>query len=235
MGLGINFHKSKFMGINVVSNFLEVAAFYLSFKLEESSFTFLGIPIGINPRKESSCTSLIIKMINPLAIWKNLFHNLGGRITLLKSILTSLNIFTLSFYNIPDKVVKEVTKIQSNFLWVGVGYKRKIHWVRWSIVTLPYIKGDLSIKDIVDFNLALLNKWRWKIVQGYKSLWSDVLKARYGDLSMHIFYGGDASKYSSSSFWWRDVLKVGNTSFLYKDPIVSNCRFSIENGFNTPV
>src|SRR4051812_45561070 len=109
----------------------------------------------------------------------------------------------------PDKVVKEFTRIQSMFLWGGVEDKRKIHWVSWKVVTLPYLKGGLAIRDIADFNLALLNKWRWRILQGHISLWLDVLKARYGDLSMIIFRGGDSYKCSSSSFWGRDILKVG--------------------------
>ncbi|XP_058727043.1 uncharacterized protein LOC131598463 [Vicia villosa] len=122
-GLGINFHKRKSIGINVPTKFLKAATFYLSCKLEESSFTFLGISIGINPRKESSWYPLLNKMRNRLTGWKNHFLNHGGRITLLKSILTSLNIFTLSFYKISDKVVKEVNKIQSNFF--GEKWKTK--------------------------------------------------------------------------------------------------------------
>ncbi|CAI8603269.1 unnamed protein product [Vicia faba] len=45
-------------------------------KVEESNFTFLGIPIGINPRKASSWLPLMTKMRNRLAGWKNRFLNL---------------------------------------------------------------------------------------------------------------------------------------------------------------
>ncbi|XP_058741092.1 uncharacterized protein LOC131613439 [Vicia villosa] len=110
-GLGINFHKSKLIGVNVSPYFLEVVAFYLSCKNEESNFTFLRISIGFNPRKESSWFPLLNKMRKRLVGWKNRFLNLGGRITLLKYILSSLTVFTLSFYKMPVKVVKEFTKI----------------------------------------------------------------------------------------------------------------------------
>ncbi|XP_058751966.1 uncharacterized mitochondrial protein AtMg01250-like [Vicia villosa] len=53
-GLGINYHKSKLIGINSNPHFLEVVSLFLSCRLEESSFHFLGIPIGFNPRKEAS-------------------------------------------------------------------------------------------------------------------------------------------------------------------------------------
>ncbi|XP_058774268.1 uncharacterized mitochondrial protein AtMg01250-like [Vicia villosa] len=53
-GLGINFHQSKLIGINVSPLFLEAATFYLSCKVKNSNFLFLGIPIGSNPQKEAT-------------------------------------------------------------------------------------------------------------------------------------------------------------------------------------
>src|SRR4051812_9807983 len=96
--------------------------------------------------------------------WKNRFLSLGGRITLLKSILGSLAIFSMSFYKMPKKVAKEITRMQSIFLWGGVveENKKRIHWVSWKKVCLPIENGGLAIKNILDFNLALLNKWRWR-------------------------------------------------------------------------
>lgn len=120
----------------------------------------------------------------------------------------------------------------------GMEEKRNIHWVSWKVVMLPYLKGGLAIKDISDFNLALLNKWRWRMVQGHKSLWLDVLKVWYGDVCMHVFCGGVSNKpsssSSSSSFWVRDILKVGVFLPSSIDPLVSNFRFKVENDFNTP-
>ncbi|XP_058763698.1 uncharacterized protein LOC131637124 [Vicia villosa] len=203
-GLGINFHKSKLIGVNTSQHFLEAASLYLSCKMESNNFEFLGIPIGFNPRKESTWQPLLEKMRRRLNGWKNRFLNLGGRITLLKSILSSLSIFFMSFYKMPTKVVKECTKIQSNFLWGGAVEKRNIHW------------------------------WRWRIVNGGGTLWWEVLKARYGDIKMQILCGGDSRSSSSSSLWWRDLLKVGIFSPFLKDPLISNCSFKVGNGFSTP-
>ncbi|XP_058784895.1 uncharacterized protein LOC131659767 [Vicia villosa] len=97
--------------------------------VEDNNFLFLGIPIGSNPRKEATWAPLVEKMKKKLSGWKARFLNLGGRLTLLKSILSPLFIFTMSFYKIPARVVKAITVIQSNFLWGGGGDKRIIHWV----------------------------------------------------------------------------------------------------------
>ncbi|XP_058747155.1 uncharacterized protein LOC131620159 [Vicia villosa] len=170
-GLGINFHKSKLIGINSNNHFLDAVSHFLSCKREESCFHFLGIPIGCNPRKESTWNPLVAKMKSILEGWTNRFLNLGGRITLLKSVLSSLAIFTMSFYKVPSRVVKKFTSIQNKFLWGGVEDKRKIHWVKWSDVNFPLEDGGLGVKNINLFNFALLCKWRWRILEGSNSLW----------------------------------------------------------------
>ncbi|XP_058741507.1 uncharacterized mitochondrial protein AtMg01250-like [Vicia villosa] len=68
-GLGINYHKSKLIGINNSNSFLEAAYFLLSCKVEESNFHFLGIPIGFDPRKESTWNALLVKMKKRLGGW----------------------------------------------------------------------------------------------------------------------------------------------------------------------
>ncbi|XP_058767026.1 uncharacterized mitochondrial protein AtMg01250-like [Vicia villosa] len=70
-GLGINYPKSKLIGINTSNNFVEVVDYVLSCKVEASTFTFLGIPIGANPRKHSTWVPLVNKMKKRLLGWKN--------------------------------------------------------------------------------------------------------------------------------------------------------------------
>ncbi|XP_058783160.1 uncharacterized protein LOC131657815 [Vicia villosa] len=86
---------------------------------EESIFYFLGIPIGFNPRKEATWDPLVIKLKNRLEGWTNRFLNLGGRITLLESDLSSLVIFTMSFYKMPRKVVKKYRAFKVGFYGGG--------------------------------------------------------------------------------------------------------------------
>ncbi|XP_058784289.1 uncharacterized mitochondrial protein AtMg01250-like [Vicia villosa] len=97
-GLGINYHKSKLIGINSNSHFLEVVSHFLSCKLEDSSFYFLGIPIGFSPRKETTWHPFFLKLKNRLEDWTNRCLNLGDRITLLKFVLSSLCIFTMYLF-----------------------------------------------------------------------------------------------------------------------------------------
>lgn len=69
------------------------------------------------------------KILRKLSSWNGTWVSFGGRITLIKSVLSSLMIFTLSIYKAPKKVIKEINQVQSNFLWGGSEEKGKMHWV----------------------------------------------------------------------------------------------------------
>lgn len=59
--LGFNFHKSRVIGLNLNSNFLVAATNFLSCMVEDKAFSFLGIPIGSNPRRVVTWKPLLKK------------------------------------------------------------------------------------------------------------------------------------------------------------------------------
>ncbi|GJU82853.1 hypothetical protein Tco_1285218 [Tanacetum coccineum] len=48
-------------------------------------------------------------------------------------------------------------------------------------ILASYEKGGLNIMSLKAFNLALLQKWRWRLVTKPDSLWVRVVKAIHGD------------------------------------------------------
>ena len=69
---------------------------------------------------------------------------------------------------------------------------------------LPKEKGGLDIKDINTFNLALLGKWKWHLLQHQGELWARVLESRYGG-----WRGLDeAGRTSHESVWWRNLKRA---------------------------
>lgn len=72
--------------------------------------------------------------------------SMGGRIMLINIVLNAIPIYSLSVYTYPVKVLKEIRRFQSNFLWHGNENKRTIHWVRWESIWCSVRIGGLSIK-----------------------------------------------------------------------------------------
>jgi len=52
--------------------------------------------------------------------------------------------------------------------------------VDWKTVCSSKEVGGLGVRKIREFNLTLLGKWGWRLLEDTESLWFRVLSARYG-------------------------------------------------------
>ena len=159
-GLKINFSKSSFGTIRMLESWKEDAPRYLTCRLLAIPFLYLGLPIGANPRWSDTWDPIVKKCERKLAKWKQKLLSFGGRVTLIKSVLNSIPIYFLSFFKAPNKVLDKWVWIQRLLLWGGGGEEKKIAWVKWESVCLPKEKGGLGIRDLRNFNYALLGKWK---------------------------------------------------------------------------
>ena len=115
---------------------------------------------------------------------------------LLNAVLSSITLYFLSFFKAPKKVLQEIVKIQRSFLWGGVEENKKICWLSWNNVCKTKEEGGLGIKNVEEFNLALLSKWKWPWHFKWSAqfslsimLPSCRIRSTYGFL-MYIFKGG---------------------------------------------
>lgn len=83
-----------------------------------------------------------------------------GRLCLIKSVLTSLPLFYLSFFKMPNGIISKCENLMRSFLWGGYEGEKKIAWVKWSLVCRPKEEGGLGVRNLGLFNKALLGKWR---------------------------------------------------------------------------
>ncbi|XP_071688093.1 uncharacterized mitochondrial protein AtMg00310-like [Rutidosis leptorrhynchoides] len=56
----------------------------------------------------------------------------------------------------------------------------KIAWVKWDLILASHEKGGLGIGSLNSFNLSLLLKWRWRLVNNPNALWVRVIKEIHG-------------------------------------------------------
>jgi hypothetical protein len=115
-GLKVNFWKSGLVGINVTNEFLTMASDFLNCRISDLPFKYLGLPVGGNSRLCSMWNPLVEVIKRRLCSWGNKYISLGGRIVLINAVLNALPVFYLSYFKIPIKVWREVTKIQRKFL-----------------------------------------------------------------------------------------------------------------------
>ena len=116
-----------------------------------------------------------------LSSWKRQYISKGGRLTLIRSTLSSLPIYFLSLFRMPKLVCSRLKKIQRDFLWGGGNLERKPHLVNWNTVCLEKSRGGLGVRSLSKMNKALLCKWCWWFPNERDSLWRLVISTKFGE------------------------------------------------------
>jgi len=208
-GLRVNFSKTKVGGLGLDESMLNVFSTTLNCKHMKIPFVYLGMPIGGNPRSTQFWQPMIEKVSTRLSIWKGKLISMAGRLCLIKSVLSALPLYYLSFFKMPKGVSNKLLRIQRNFLWGWGSEAKKIAWVKWEKICKPKEVGGLDIRDIRLFNVALLAKWKWRLGMEDKGLWKQVLESKYG--SWRNLNDSNISR--SASRWWMDIYNVcGSTT-----------------------
>ena len=178
-GLRVNMAKSEMVPVGEVDNIARLAD-SLDCRIGSLPLTYLGMPLGASYKAVSVWDPILEKMERRLAGWKKLYLSKGGRLTLLKSTLSSLPTYFLSLFTIPISVAHRIEKLQRYFLWGGMGEEFKHHLVDWDKVCTPKEKGGFGVRSMTLFNKALLGKWLWRFGLEEHQLWRRVLVAKYG-------------------------------------------------------
>ncbi|KAL9672015.1 hypothetical protein QQ045_009589 [Rhodiola kirilowii] len=179
-GLKINFDKSMCFGIGLKEEEVRELAKIFQCPVGGFPMKYLGMQVGVNPAKFSTWEPIIQKFKDKLASWRGASLSMAGRLVLIKSALCSLPLYYASLYKIPLSVVKEMEKIQRQFLWGGSEVRRKLHYVNWEIVSKPKKFGGLGIQSLVEKNMVLLAKWWWQLISGRGGLWRRMIIEKYG-------------------------------------------------------
>ncbi|KAH1203108.1 putative ribonuclease H protein [Glycine max] len=203
-GSKINFAKSQFGAIGQSGDWCTSAAAYLNCDLLQLPFCYLGIPIGVNPRRTAVWDPIIRKFEAKLSKWNQKNISMAGRITLINAVLTALPLFFLSFFRAPSAVINRLSTIQRHFLWGGNREGKKIAWVSWTRCCSSRDMGGLGIKDIKVLNKALLFKWKWMLFHQPDHLWNRILVSKYK--GWRGLDQGPKKHYFST--WWADLRAI---------------------------
>ena len=155
-------------------------AFELGCNIGSLPTEYLGLPLGAKHKEVRVWDGVEERFRNRLAMWKRQYISKGGRLILIRSVLSNMPTYLLSLFRIPKKVKIILEKIQRDFLWGGGSSERKIHLINWDSVCQSKEKGGLGIRNLTNFNRALLGKWCWRYSTEDNSMWRGVITLKYG-------------------------------------------------------
>ncbi|KAL6349008.1 hypothetical protein AAG906_033664 [Vitis piasezkii] len=191
-GLRINLDKSEILLVGRVEN-LEALALEVGCKVGRLPSSYLGIPLGANHKSVAVWDGVEERFRKRVAMWKRQFISKGGRITLIRSTLSSMPIYLMSLLRMP-RVVRGALE-------------RKPHLVNWDIVCLDKRKGGLGVRRLSTLNRALLCKWNWRFANERENLWRHVISRKFGEEE-----GGWYTREVREGFgvgFWMEIRKEG--------------------------
>ncbi|GKC61754.1 RNA-directed DNA polymerase, eukaryota, reverse transcriptase zinc-binding domain protein [Tanacetum coccineum] len=180
-GLKINLHKSKLMGINIPQEDVFMAANSIGCTTLTAPFNYLGVKVDVSSFRSCSWEDVLSKITARLSKWKLKTLSIGGRLTLLKSVLTSMPLYQMSVYKVPMGVLNRMESMRRNFFNGVDNNDRKITMIGWKKILAFKKKGGLGVSSFFTINRALLFKWVWRFKSNDSSLWYRCIKAIYGD------------------------------------------------------
>ncbi|GKC07104.1 RNA-directed DNA polymerase, eukaryota [Tanacetum coccineum] len=205
-GLRMNLHKSKLMGISVKDEVVSRAASKMGCSTLKTPFTYLGIKVGGSMARIRSWDEIVDKVKSRLSKWKMNTLSIGGRMTLLKSVLSSTPIYYMSMFKVPSQVLKCLEGIRRSF-FIGADLKEnKISWFKWNKVLMSKDKGGLGVSSLFALNRALLFKWVWRFHDNRNALWSRFIRALHGNCG-----GLDKRSKAADTSAWKSITTEVNS------------------------
>ncbi|GKA10509.1 RNA-directed DNA polymerase, eukaryota [Tanacetum coccineum] len=131
-GLKINMSKSKLMGIEVEAGKVSRAAVKLGCLVLKAPFLYLGSYVGGDMHRLQSWEDIVDRVRRRLSKWKMKMLSIGGRLTLIKSVLGSMPIFHMSMFKVPTGILRILESIRGKFFNGHETYCKKASWVQWN-------------------------------------------------------------------------------------------------------
>nr|GEY77293.1 RNA-directed DNA polymerase, eukaryota, reverse transcriptase zinc-binding domain protein [Tanacetum cinerariifolium] len=127
----INVTKSRLYGVGVHCSDVQMMADMFGFLANNLPFTYLGVKVGANMARINTWHEVMQKVTSKLSKWKAKTLLVGGRLTLLKSVIRSLPTNYMSLFKVPDGVLNKLEGLRNAFFLEAEIDDRKVTWVCW--------------------------------------------------------------------------------------------------------
>jgi hypothetical protein len=177
-GLKINYHKSEVMLMGVSDEEKARIAIVLNCKEGVLPMKYLGITISKTNLYTADLIYVGVKVEKRLPTWQGRYLSSGGKSILIESSLSSLSMYTMGVYLLPEEAHHKTDSTRANFYWDS-GLKKRYHMVKWDDLAKPRDHGGLGFTGTRLMNVCLLLKWIVKLERGDEDLCCTLLRNRF--------------------------------------------------------
>ncbi|KAA3489007.1 reverse transcriptase [Gossypium australe] len=235
-GQCVNFNKSTiFFSSNTQEGVKEEITDVLRMRCSTNIEKYLGLPSVIGKRRKSSFLILKDRVTQRISHWSSRYLSQGGKEVFIKSVLKAIPTYAMTCFLLPKSLCGELENIFARYWWQHDKGRRGIHWCQWQFMYRSKEEGGMGFRNMAKFNISLLAKQGWRIMNNTESLVAKVVKAKYfPDEQLLNSRLGNSSSYTWKSIWaTKDVLRKGLIWRVGTDNNISvNCDAWIPNGVN---
>uniref|UniRef100_A0A8I6X3U8 Reverse transcriptase domain-containing protein n=1 Tax=Hordeum vulgare subsp. vulgare TaxID=112509 RepID=A0A8I6X3U8_HORVV len=221
LGLKINFDKREVVVLGFSEEEQHRIADNLNFRLASFPVSYLGMPLAESRILVSGFDPLVSQVASRAEPWCGRFTSKGSKTIIIGSNLSSLPMYMMGLYILPESVHSSFDKELARFFWQAGDGRPKYHMVKWADICLPKDRGGLGILASRRMNVALMLRWVWRITRGDRGLWLRLLEAKYLQGIPLL-----ACSRSAGSQFWKSIQAI-------KEEIRAGLRFSVHNGSGT--
>ena len=140
-GAKINIEKSEFMVLGTGS----VGRAEVELKENKDFFRVLGINLGLKDRegRDVQYEGVLGSIRKTLRFWKLRKLKLRGKVVVVNGLIMSKLVYIMSVLDVPERVVREINKIVSEFIWDGRGIR-----IAREVLENEYKDGGLKLINI---------------------------------------------------------------------------------------
>ena len=114
-GLKINFYKSELFCYGEAKHCTDLYTQLFGCEMGSTPFRYIEIPMNHQKLNNSNWNVVIQRFEKKLSGKKEKYMPTGGRLVLINLVLSSLPLFTMSFFEVPKEVLKRLDSIRSHF------------------------------------------------------------------------------------------------------------------------
>ncbi|GJN09523.1 hypothetical protein PR202_ga27538 [Eleusine coracana subsp. coracana] len=164
---------------------------------------YLGLPPALGRSTKEAFEYMLTRIKGLVGAWSGKEASCAGREVLIKSQAQDVPTYPMSCFLIPLSTCNKMKSTISSYRWGSSADNKRMHWMRWELLSGPMMKGGMDFRDLPLFNKALLGKQGWRLMEQPGSLYARVLKGRY-------YHDGDfltATRKKHASHTWRAIMK----------------------------
>ncbi|GJY48856.1 RNA-directed DNA polymerase, eukaryota, reverse transcriptase zinc-binding domain protein [Tanacetum coccineum] len=181
--LKANMHKSTVFFGGMTSAEQNIILGIVPFAIGKLPVRYVGVSLITKKISSTDCKPLIDKVRNRVLDWRNKALSYSGRLQLISSVLSAMQIYWAYVFLLPKNVIYEINKILKGFLWCQGELTKGKAKISWKSVCKPKEQGGLGIKNLQLWNETLLIKQLWNVIVKKNTIWvkwvnSEILRGK---------------------------------------------------------